>query len=142
MQYPIRLQPRRTAVSRAYACLSDPEKRANYDRFGHEDQGQLGRRGGGGRGMYAQVNSCWNSALFVQMLGSVQMTISGPMSGLQGTFPGCLLLHMSVHPFCNGTAPADLRLNLSTLQDQFDPDELFNMFFGGGGFGGGFGGGR
>lgn len=26
--------PAAAAVSRAYACLSDPDKRANYDRFG------------------------------------------------------------------------------------------------------------
>eukprot|EP00803_Ostreobium_quekettii_P000820 evm.model.scf_544.9 EVM.evm.TU.scf_544.9 scf_544:64897-67460(+) len=26
------------AVSRAFSCLSDPEKRSNYDRFGHEDR--------------------------------------------------------------------------------------------------------
>ena len=67
------------AVSRAYACLSDPDKRANYDRYGHEDPSQLGRRGGPGAG------------------------------------------HGMYQP------------------DGFDPNEIFNMFFGGGGFGGGGG---
>lgn len=67
------------AVSRAYACLSDGDKRASYDRFGHEDPHQaLGRRGGGGGG------------------------------GMRGGM---------------------------YAQDGFDPDEIFNMFFGGG-FGG------
>eukprot|EP00873_Tetraselmis_striata_P041288 jgi/Tetstr1/461552/TSEL_006658.t1 len=62
------------AVSRAFSCLSDSDKRAAYDRYGHEDgamaarQAAGGQRGGGG-----------------------------------------------------GFAQAD-----------FDPDEIFNMFFGGG----------
>lgn len=38
------------AVSRAYACLSDPDKRAAYDRYGTEDNQQVGRGGGGFRG--------------------------------------------------------------------------------------------
>ena len=28
------------AVSRAFSCLSDPEKRSNYDQYGHEDRAQ------------------------------------------------------------------------------------------------------
>eukprot|EP00803_Ostreobium_quekettii_P006399 evm.model.scf_398.2 EVM.evm.TU.scf_398.2 scf_398:13503-15625(+) len=33
------------AVSRAFSCLSDPVKRSNYDRFGHEDRQQLPTHG-------------------------------------------------------------------------------------------------
>ncbi|MGH6787786.1 MAG: molecular chaperone DnaJ [Novosphingobium sp.] len=39
------------AISAAYACLSDPQKRAAYDRFGHaafENGGMGGGQGGGG----------------------------------------------------------------------------------------------
>lgn len=40
-------------MSRAYACLSDPQKRAHYDAYGSEDAlAQQARPGGGG--MYAQ----------------------------------------------------------------------------------------
>ena len=31
-------------VSRAFKCLSDPDLRANYDRYGHEDPDQLIRQ--------------------------------------------------------------------------------------------------
>ena len=55
-------------MSRAYSCLSDPQQRAHYDRFGREDSQQRLRRSGAG----------------------------GPAA------------------------------------EGFDPDELFNMFFGGG----------
>ena len=55
-------------MSRAYSCLSDPNKRAHYDRYGQEDT-QMSRRGG-----------------------------SGPAA--------------------------------ANFQQGFDPDELFNMFFG------------
>lgn len=64
------------AVSQAYACLSDPSKKAAYDQYGTEDRHQVGARGGGNSGF-----------------------------GGEG----------------------------------IDPNELFNMFFGGGG-GGAFGG--
>ena len=59
--------PDDVAVSRAYSCLSDPQQRAHYDRYGREESQQRLRRSG----------------------------------------PG---------PVAEG----------------FDPDELFNMFFGGG----------
>ncbi len=38
------------AISSAYACLSDPQKRAAYDRFGHAafENGGMGNGGGGG----------------------------------------------------------------------------------------------
>ncbi len=41
------------AISSAYSCLSDPQKRAAYDRFGHaafENGGMGGNAGGGGGG--------------------------------------------------------------------------------------------
>lgn len=62
------------AVSRAFSCLSDAQKRAAYDRYGEETPGMSGRANGAGPG----------------------------------------------HPFAN---------------QEFDPEELFNMFFNGG-FGG------
>ena len=62
------------AVSRAFSCLSDAQKRAAYDRYGEETPGMSGRANGAGPG----------------------------------------------HPFA---------------QQEFDPEELFNMFFNGG-FGG------
>lgn len=65
------MSPFHAAVSRAYSCLSDPNKRAHYDRYGEEDS-QMSRRGGGG-------------------------------AAAGGNF-----------------------------QQGFDPDELFNMFFGSG----------
>ena len=34
------------AVSRAYSCLSDPNQRAHYDRYGREES-QMSRRGPG-----------------------------------------------------------------------------------------------
>lgn len=42
-----------TAVSKAFTCLSDPEKRRHYDAYGREEGGGGnvgggGRRGGGG----------------------------------------------------------------------------------------------
>lgn len=44
------------AVSRAFSCLSDTQKRAYYDRTGYESSGAAqqarAQRGGGGRNMY------------------------------------------------------------------------------------------
>lgn len=42
------------AVSRAFSCLSDPEKRSNYDRYGHEDRAQAAAAAAanGGYGMH------------------------------------------------------------------------------------------
>lgn len=41
-------------VSAAFSCLSDPDKRATYERYGSEDpQGAMrGAQGGGGPGMH------------------------------------------------------------------------------------------
>jgi DnaJ family protein B protein 12 len=69
------------SVSRAFACLSDDDKRAAYDRYGTEDPSSLGR-GGGPRG--------------------------------PGGFGG--------RPFY--------------AEEEIDPSEIFNMFFGGGFAGG------
>jgi len=38
------------AVSRAFSCLSDTQKRRTYDRYGSEDAGGFGGMGGGGGG--------------------------------------------------------------------------------------------
>lgn len=69
----LRLPVVHAAVSKAFSCLSDAQKRAAYDRYGEEEPGMS------------------------------RTTSRGPFAG-----PG---------------------------YDEFDPNEIFNMFFGGG-FGG------
>eukprot|EP00898_Chlorokybus_atmophyticus_P002279 jgi/Chlat1/3051/Chrsp208S03294 len=64
-------------VSKAFSCLSDKDKRANYDRFGHEDgaQGRLQqqRQGGGRQAYYEEFdpNDIFN-AFFYGMNGQGQ----------------------------------------------------------------------
>lgn len=60
------------AVSRAYACLSDPDKRAAYDRYGSEDPQQVGRSGGGfgGGGGFAGGDTMDANDLFNMFFGN------------------------------------------------------------------------
>ncbi|WP_338466076.1 molecular chaperone DnaJ [Novosphingobium sp. ZN18A2] len=52
------------AISGAYACLSDPQKRAAYDRYGHAafEQGGMGGGGfGGGAGDFADISDIFET---------------------------------------------------------------------------------
>lgn len=42
--------PSPAVVSKAFSCLSDPDKRRSYDTYGAEEPPGLGMRGGGGGG--------------------------------------------------------------------------------------------
>ena len=50
------------AISSAYACLSDPQKRAAYDRFGHAafENGGMGP-GGGGQGGFSDLGDIFET---------------------------------------------------------------------------------
>jgi molecular chaperone DnaJ len=48
------------AISQAYDCLKDPQKRAAYDRFGHEAF-QNGMGGGGGQGGFSDLGDIFES---------------------------------------------------------------------------------
>lgn len=48
------------AISQAYDCLKDPQKRAAYDRFGHEAF-QNGGQGGGGNGNFGDFGDIFES---------------------------------------------------------------------------------
>ena len=51
------------AISTAYACLSDPQKRAAYDRFGHAafENGGMGGAGGGGAGGFSDLGDIFET---------------------------------------------------------------------------------
>lgn len=49
------------AISQAYDCLKDPQKRAAYDRFGHEAFQQGGGGGGGGNANFGDFGDIFES---------------------------------------------------------------------------------
>jgi len=66
----------------AYSILSDPQKRAAYDRFGHA--GVNGMGGGGGGGFQGDPNDIFGSVfgdVFGEMFGGGQQRRNGPARG-------------------------------------------------------------
>lgn len=69
-------------INEAYSILSDPQKRAAYDRFGHA--GVNGSGGGGGGGQFHDVNDIFNEVfgdVFGDMFGGRGRQRSGPARG-------------------------------------------------------------
>lgn len=69
-------------INEAYSILSDPQKRAAYDRFGHA--GVNGSGGGGGGGQFHDVNDIFNEVfgdVFGDMFGGRGRQRSGPSRG-------------------------------------------------------------
>lgn len=68
-------------INEAYSILSDPQKRAAYDRFGHAGvNGSGGGGGGGGNGQFHDVNDIF-SEVFGDMFGGRGRQRSGPARG-------------------------------------------------------------
>ena len=69
-------------INEAYSILSDPQKRAAYDRYGHA--GVNGSGGGGGGGQFHDVNDIFNEVfgdVFGDMFGGRGRQRSGPARG-------------------------------------------------------------
>src|ERR1700744_1639590 len=67
------------AISEAYDCLKDPQKRAAYDRFGHAAF-RNGASGGGGAQDFGAFSDIFEN-IFGEFMGGGQRASHGPRSG-------------------------------------------------------------